>query len=39
LTKTLGYSPVTIERHAKVSGAEYAQYVAAVIDAGPSAAP
>lgn len=33
-----GYSPAAIERHVKESGAHYAQYVAAVIDAGPSAA-
>jgi hypothetical protein len=33
-----GYSPAAIERHAKESGAQYARYVAAVIDAGPSAA-
>jgi len=37
IAEALGYSPATIERHAKASGAEYAQYVAAVIDAGPSA--
>jgi len=37
VAEALGYSPATIERHAKASGAEYAQYVAAVIDAGPSA--
>jgi hypothetical protein len=28
LPEALGYSPATIEQHAKASGAEYAQYVA-----------
>ena len=38
IAEALGYSPATIERHAKASGAEYDQYVAAVNDAGPCAA-
>lgn len=33
IADALGYSPMTIERCAKASGAEYAEYVAAVVDA------
>jgi hypothetical protein len=34
IAEALGYSPATIERHAYASAATYAQYVAAIINAG-----